>query len=1501
MPWHVLGTSPLAWFRTCSSDLETSGRISSKFPSPLRSLDTQRTLNNVRLADYACEMTSGYKKPGILRASFDYQDLCAICLLIDFYRQPDLYQWIELDSDDASFASIDDIVACRMDGRFEISQVKFTVNPDDPANQLDWDWLLKRSKQGRSLLQKWEVTVDRHLAINQLELAELLTDRRPSGNFAAALEQDRIRVERIETGILASIEAQLGSAAKVASFFANFRFRHSQPHLDDLEYELQSRLIPSDTDYPGWIALVRAVKEWATLKLRPEPDGRVRHAHIRAALSRERPRPLQQNFDIPPGYRPPDVQYDREFREHVLCHDGTTVLWGPPGRGKSTYLSHCFRKFETDKQICIRHHYFLRLSDRGTARFFFQEIERSLIRQLEEQLPDLQVAGQSLERWLDAAAQRAGETGRRLIVMIDGLDHVWREGRSLDHMQQLFAHLLPVREHMHLVVGTQKIAPKNLPHRLLQFCPEEAWRALPLMSANEIAHWLSVQHAAGRLTLVVGSNPPAAIQVLAAAFHRVTGGLPLQLIYAFETLTRPGGSLTEAAVLGLPGNPSGDIRDYYRSLWVRVSASARSILHGLASLEFPLPAGGIHQCFKDMAGAPEAIEEIDHLLDHREIGAYPFHGSIFVFVREQADHQQVAASQQQTFLAWLDGPAPAYWKWAWTWITQARFGNPSPLLDGPDRAWTLDALCAGQPPEQIEYILQEAETLAFYALDFARAAELRSLWIRASNASEFQTTKFADFVEATLRHADNDYRLVQLRSSISAQNPGVLLGLLRALAPEAAEVAAEEVLNDLNRRAREAHLDEQSNVDWPATLVRVLPYLSNIDPKRLKAYAHRQGREDSLIGTAIDEAVLAERYGVALAFAALHRGRECDGGLFALLCLDGADPRSNSTLRGHAARPQFHALYAVRGWPLPTRRPLSIQASEFVPLSREVEARASTGPRLYQFFFRVLSAALGGRAARVRLIGLDELSDQWMREVLQTVAMEALRLAERLERGQPPPPLAAFFRSIVVPPQTDLSYDAQSLLIGIRLGLRDIAVDLQLLRRATDARLLIEPEDLPDIDQPLWIDSVWLEHAAIRRLPIHSAAGAEALLQRISAALDAEVSEFMERSDLCIQASLFALDHKLGNRATEFLARSGRCLLGYGWRKDPFAFELLEALRLMFGVDPAWAAEQLMRLAPAYAAVTDYTDGDETNHAKSEYYGCVIDMRPDKAGALYGELIRSDNWSSAERLLSHITDKLDPSDPRDRALLSTFIQPRELDEVRALTGRHGTAATSLVSDLHRRIGYSRPHALKDRGSSTNYSDKVPRSAPQPAKYPPDQLAAYRDAVRDAAGYGWKNRAIERWLRHWRRSGEGREALQALHQLITGDHSSYELDKAYDLAFSASLELEGRQAAFFWLVSAQRHRYGWQRWYTSAPEAERRLDLAAKHYRERWADFVIESSAPVIFNPGERGTIVMGHSRLVSFLLKVGQADRARQLTAKLVNLMLAEVEEQPLSLPGWTQ
>src|SRR5690606_625763 len=139
-------------------------------------------------------------------------------------------------------------------------------------------------------------------------------------------------------------------------------------------------------------------------------------------------------------------------------------------------------------------------------------------------------------------------------------------------------------------------------------------------------------------------------------------------------------------------------------------------------------------------------------------------------------------------------------------------------------------------------------------------------------------------------------------------------------------------------------------------------------------------------------------------------------------------------------------------------------------------------------------------------------------------------------------------------------------------------------------------------------------------------------------------------------------------------------------------------------------------------------------------------------------------WSYADDLLSHVTSTLAPRNPHDRALLETLIQPDELDDVRKHVATRGVTGRAVLADLSRRIGYSRPRAPPDRGSSSAFSTTPPRPAPRPAAYPPDRIDAYRTAVEAATGHGWKDRALARWFRHWQRRDQGLPALAALRAL-----------------------------------------------------------------------------------------------------------------------------------------
>ena len=130
-----------------------------------------------------------YKRTGLLRAGFQYQDLVAIEILINFYRQRDLYAWVQLEAEDQKFQSIEDVVACRPDGLYELTQVKFTADPDAPANHLSWKWLTENGGTRRkSLLQKWGPTTLHHKAAGTLAKAALKTDRVPDAEFVKCLK-----------------------------------------------------------------------------------------------------------------------------------------------------------------------------------------------------------------------------------------------------------------------------------------------------------------------------------------------------------------------------------------------------------------------------------------------------------------------------------------------------------------------------------------------------------------------------------------------------------------------------------------------------------------------------------------------------------------------------------------------------------------------------------------------------------------------------------------------------------------------------------------------------------------------------------------------------------------------------------------------------------------------------------------------------------------------------------------------------------------------------------------------------------------------------------------------------------------------------------------------------------------------------------------------------------------------------------------------------------------
>ncbi|MGB3470852.1 MAG: AAA family ATPase [Erythrobacter sp.] len=1448
-------------------------------------------------------MGHNYKPTAITRVGFAYQDLVAAETLLEFYRYPNKYQWVQVEASDSSFRAVDDVVACRGDGRFELTQVKFAVDPDNSKTALDWEWLLEKKPKGKSRLQHWAGPVTTHVESGLLASACLKTDRKPDVDFSKALKGSRVSYSRIPGPTRQRIVTQLGSTAAAKKFFSNFDFVHSQPVLEDLEAIIWAR-ISSDTDRAGWALFQKQLQLWATQKNWPYPDGRVRHVHLQQAFSTERAKPLPQGFNVPIDYRVPDSEFVGTFSAHVQKRDGVTVLWAPPGRGKSTFLSHFSSSLDAEKVVCIRHHYFLSLDDRSEGRFHVQAIARSLESQLEEKILGFSVGRQSLGETIERAAQKVVADGKRLIVIIDGLDHVWREGRDREYAEELFNALIPVVPGTHLIVGTQKIAEKHLPTRLLTAAPPKGWVELPLMNREAVRGWVASQHDAGRLNLFRWPHQSEgnALAGVSDAFFDISKGLPLHLIYSFEAAARAGNEVTPDTIRALPACPTGDIRDYYASFMLQLSSRGKAILHVLAGLDFSPPPFALNNCFGVDDQSILGLAEIGHLLDFREIEVRPFHGSLFAFLQDDPDHDSIFMANSAPTLAWLEKEAPPYWREAWLWITQATRGNAKNLIEGPSREWALSFVTSGYPIDRLVNVLNHAERAAFEEFELATVARHRLLKLRALNADELQHEELAQTWYIAAAQSGDPFVPAILRADLSNLSPSLIPALVQMTDESQRAALVERAIDELNGRitqnGRDEHVSNDQHGELAKAVVAVVAAGKANAVSRVLRFARRATHPDPIVAAFAQSARLVGAADYVFEAGRGFKGVEFDRELFACLCLEGLSPASQAPLKS-AKHPAIRCLALAKGDTIKGSN-AGKDLSRLFAGGEGPKDRHQTDIRgiVYTNFMSALAAGLAGKPTRSWAKIPDYASKSWLADAVGAFEKLAQRIAACWANTKRWPTLGEIFSWYDGQPCYERGYDAQSRFIAVRLALIDAAFDLCLIGRGLDAAYQIDNAALSEArTSSFWLDELWLEKMTSRRVSLHDDMSAETFISTYMEELARTVTEFNERADTFGKLALAAHDHQKPHLAAQALRRSVDCLLGYGWRKDVFAGDVLTALEMMIEAGDQDAKLTLLDLAGAFHHITDYTDGSETSHIRSSYYAAIAKHHPERIAPMIDDLIRAENWRYVEDLYEELSSLPLAQTVEGAALLSTYIMPNEKHAV-----EKANLAPAIGDALRRKVGPNVEHVRKVDGYASESHEDSERSdveLPNASDYPPGKLSELIAERNLLNIYDSSRSAIREWLNYWDTKGMGAAALADLEVRLSETRLHLDIESGLDTAAEMAAKIHGRSEAFKWLVRAHIVRYGWQRYFTSNVEAEARLRLVARDYKARWKDFIRETSKPALNLRESRNGLVIGLTRLVYFLIQLGELELAKAHTEALVDTFKAEVAQQPLNNPSW--
>jgi len=467
--------------------------------------------------------------------------------------------------------------------------------------------------------------------------------------------------------------------------------------------------------------------------------------------------------------------------------------------------------------------------------------------------------------------------------------------------------------------------------------------------------------------------------------------------------------------------------------------------------------------------------------------------------------------------------------------------------------------------------------------------------------------------------------------------------------------------------------------------------------------------------------------------------------------------------------------------------------------------------------------------------------------------------------------------------------------ITARKAILRIAMDLQALQGGIQSPRI----DAGDIEvvrgMPLFVLPIWLEITTVYGRAWFTADGLASTLTLIESHLGSTIDDFGSRAELCELAAELAALHRDDRSTAKWVRECWSNLVAYGYHKDMLLDQCLDAAehlqRAGWGDE---ALDLLARLAPAVAAVGDYTDGDETRHLPRELGRILFRSNLQHFVRYHEWLGASGEYWDAHSIFETFVTEADLRNRVSRAVAATAV---ERENLLALAKRSHDGDTNATECLNELSFFDVPplNPKPERTSSVEQMGLVETGPmPDPASFPPEMFNEYVKAV-SAVGSYRVDEHVDEWGRLWATRGDKRAVLTALEEYDSGRPF---LSSDSRLRFELTLQVRGKDAAYDTLVTAQGTRYGWNRYFARSEDVRYVWARLHEFYPEKWMDFLQQT---LMMDPGHvnrSGVTAQGYiSRLVEFLLFIEQPSIARTVARAAIE---AGLELVPLKLPAAT-
>ena len=1445
------------------------------------------------------------------RSGDDYQDLVAAKVMLSFLKYPSLFRWIKLEAREAG--KLDDVVGLRGDDTVEATQVKFSTDVLRPGDPLTWEDLLKRGNQGQrpSLIQQWWDSVlilDERYGRTE---AKLFSNRR-AGDGLFLTATGRIDAGKTSPDVLEQIDTQLGD--KAHDFINRFRFEVNEQGLADLTERLQREFQSLGLPETNWLGFMDAVRSWIRCEHLP-PNGELRLSDIRQACGWTQLSPLTQDLEVPSDYVLADKDFHENLRQRVMDgNEPAIVVTAGPGIGKSTYLSFLVGSLQESGCPVVRHHYSLGPGRDRLERVEAHRIAESLMADLRTDLRSY-LAGvdtknpnpaQDLRIWLEKIGEGLSAEGKRVVVVVDGLDHVWRTKDSRDELSRLFDQLLPTPVGVVLVVGTQPVQDQQLPASLLTYAPRQNWTELPPLDKQAVREWLDHHHNLMPSAWLEGNQDWQLVQ-LAETLHEKTGGHPLLNRYVVERIAGAAEYLTSSAVEAIPEPPADSVEQYYRSLWSNVPQHAKDVMFLLAIARFRWPLSGLYEALQlagyEQASAAAGVDAVRHLLGNDQIGWQPFHSSVFLFAMEQVEFSSREASLRRAAIEWLEEKAPPYLRRTRLWLLQLEAGDPDPLIAGSDRRWAVESIAAGDSLSEVGNVLRTAAHQAIKIRNFPTYLDRGVLADVVEHTADIQYHALRWLFEAQLLFADaRDLASRALTQLADLSDPNILS--LAHYSFDQGDVAGtddcfEEMRRRVNRKSDDFwQLDELRH---RPVVVAEMAALYRMEAKQFARFVN-QFPADSLQAKVTESWIFGLRRSgdIRRAIHALGEssGPESKRCLSRYVAVAGADEGlALSDADRQLLVDPYSSVYimlldpgASTDLPEDPKPPVDRQSLAFG------DYEETLGRYLHDLFFCWLVRAFRSPGEARQWVPPPELP-RWLTSSLEALALGAEEIATQWRDTGAVPVTVGYTSTceLEYPPLRHPLTDRECA-DGVRRALRTITEDLLVFRNTTGGSSTLTWEEVETIASHHFAGSRamigWIAEGIF-------CAGNDVVCKLCDLVDDGfctTVEPFGERAAALAMLATICARQDLPTKAAEYLQRACENLIGYGYHKDLLLDTTLNAIDVV--------AEHLdsrqtlwSRLGPAIDAVRDFTDSDETNHLVAKLGRLMLRYDLDLAVSYLKLLMDNEQYWDVQEILSEITLVGDLADPVVRALVSTCIEPDAIHLLEERAGQpYGPAEEVLALMPRYSSTFSRMKVDRTKGIVSVYNE-LSRATSEATKtvqwleYPPERLddLVHKEGLNSPYDLG---EALCSWLCHWAETERAQDALGAVGPHLLNDDR---LRVSNDVVRAAQ-QIVGSRQSYEWLVKAQRSNHGWHEHWTAVEETKERWHRLKRDLPGRWHVFLLDSISP---DRGYSWYFGMTAARLVEYLGYFDRWEEACAVTQQLIDTVTALVSGQQLPPAPW--